>query len=151
MHEAILEIATERYIDEVAIVIVKVSGKLDGATYASLVNAVRRLVEAGEKHLVFDLQAVTELGSGGLIALHQAARLLRGDGVALTNLGWGAFHALEHDLVQGHSLGIKLLRPSPSAIKTLVSSGFAALVEPYATPDAAAASFRAPRAFPKAS
>lgn len=151
MNTEILEIATERYIDEVAIVIVKVSGKLDGATYSSLVNAVRRLVEAGEKNLVFDLQNVTDLGSGGLVALHQAARLVRGDVVALNNLGWGAFHALEHDLVEGRSLGIKLLRPSPSAIETLVASGFAALVEPYATTDAAAASFRAPRNLLKAS
>ncbi len=142
MRSTILAIETERYIDEVVITIVKLSGHLNGATSASLLNTVGELVERGEHNVIFDLQELSVLGSGGLVALHQAARLLRGEPQAHHDFGWGSFHALEHDLTRGKSLGLKVLRPSPAAIETMVTSGFAALVEPYASLNTVVKSFR---------
>jgi ABC-type transporter Mla MlaB component len=142
MSKAMLQITTERYIDEAVITIIKLSGRLDGSSSSLLINTVRRLLGGGEHQLIFDLQDISLLGSAGLVALHQVARLLRGEPVAQDEFGWGAFHELEHDLLRGESLGIKVLHPSPAAIETMVSSGFAALVEPYASPRAAACSFR---------
>lgn len=146
MSKVLLDIAIERVVDENVITIVKLAGRLDGATYTLLIRSVQRLVEAGERKLVFDLQHITELGSAGLIALHQAARLIQGD--TQLEVGWAALHALEHDLVAGRSLGIKILRPSSAAIETLVISGFAALVEPYASLDAAVKAFRSETILP---
>lgn len=137
-----LAIETEHYIDEVMVTIVKVAGQLDGGTSMCLLDEVRALVESGEAHIIFDLQDVSQLGSGGLIALHQAAKLLRGEPNSYHDFGWGSFHALEHDLMRGESLGLKVLRPSPAAIETMVQSGFAALVEPYANLHTVVASFR---------
>lgn len=137
-----LDIETQRYVDEVVITIVKLNGRLDGATCTKFLSAVHDLVANGDEHIIFDLQNLAVLGSGGLIALHQAARLLRGEEYVYHDFGWGSFHALEHDLTRGESLGLKVLRPSPAAIDTMVQSGFAALVEPYANLYSVVASFR---------
>jgi hypothetical protein len=142
MNHKMLAIETQHYIDEVIVTIVKVSGRLDGATSTCFLNAVRNLVERGEDHIIFDLQEISTLGSGGLIALHQAAKLLMGEPMSLHDFGWGSFHALEHDLTRGESLGLKILRPSPAAIEMMVVSGFAALVEPYASLQTVVATFR---------
>lgn len=142
MNENMLAIETQHYIDEVVVTIVKVSGRLDGATSTCFLEAVRSLIERGDDHIIFDLQDISTLGSGGLIALHQAAKLLMGEPMTFQDFGWASFHALEHDLTRGKSLGLKVLRPSPAAIETMVSSGFAALVEPYANLSTVVASFR---------
>lgn len=142
MRKKMLAIETERYIDDIVVTIVKVAGSLDGGSGTNLLDEVRTLVERGENHIIFDLQDVSLLGSGGLVALHQAAKLLRGELPLYHDFGWGSFHALEHDLTRGESLGLKVLRPSPAAIETMVVSGFAALVEPYANLSTVMASFR---------
>jgi hypothetical protein len=137
-----MEIATERYIDDVMVTILRVTGTLDGTTFGLLVNSARRLVEQGECNLVIDLEGVTEMGSAGLIALHQVARLLHGERPVNADFGWNAFHALEVDLVRGQSIGLHILRPSAAAIDALVTSGFAALIEPHLYLETAVDAFR---------
>jgi anti-anti-sigma factor len=141
MRSDFMEIVTERYVDEIIVTIVKVTGRLDSSTCGSLLKVVQQLVEDGERYIIFDLQHVTFLGSAGLIALHQAAKLLNGEPMLHHDFGWGSFHALEYDLSRGESIGLKVLRPSAAAIETMVTSGFAALVEPYANLDSVIASF----------
>jgi anti-sigma B factor antagonist len=69
-----------RSLDDRGVLIIRVSGRLDGITSDALETEVRRRLQAGHARIVFDLAALEYISSAGLRVLMLAARELRGKG-----------------------------------------------------------------------
>jgi anti-anti-sigma regulatory factor len=136
-----MEITVVQYQGRVQVALLRLAGKLDGASYLDLIARARKLYAAGARHMIVDLSDVTHLSSAGVIGLHQVVMLLRGETPPDPEAGWQAFHALADDLGSGIQPRIKLLNPQPRALETLERSGLTALIEIAADLDAAIASF----------
>ncbi|MER2599852.1 MAG: STAS domain-containing protein [Caldilineales bacterium] len=63
-------------------VVVQPQGPLNRSTVQPLEDALTRLIEQGQRHLVLDLSEVSEISSAGLRIIISAARRLRGQRVA---------------------------------------------------------------------
>ena len=84
--------------DPVPVQVMTLSGELDASNYLDVIERVRQLYEGGTRQLVIDLSNVSFLSSSGLVALHSAALVMRGDEPPSPDLGWSAFHAIASDV-----------------------------------------------------
>jgi anti-anti-sigma factor len=69
-----------RSVDDRGVLVIRVSGRLDGITSDALETEVRGRLQAGHARLVFDLAALEYISSAGLRVLMLVARALRGKG-----------------------------------------------------------------------
>ena len=95
-----MEISTYPIADPIPVQVMTLRGELDASNYLDVIERVRALYEAGARQLVIDLSNVSFLSSSGLVALHSAALVMRGDEPPSPDLGWSAFHAIASDVEQ---------------------------------------------------
>jgi anti-anti-sigma regulatory factor len=119
-----MEISVQQVPGGVPVSILKLSGELDAANYLAVIDRVRQVHESGIPGLVIDLSDVTFLSSSGLVALHSAALLMRGDQPPSPEAGWAAYHAIASDVEGGFEKCCVLYNPQGRARKTLQMTGF---------------------------
>lgn|SRR5690606_1706228 len=126
-----------------SIVILDLDGELDASNYLDVIDRVRQLYAGGTRQLVIDLSDLTFLSSSGLVSLHSAALVMRGEEPPSPELGWSAFHAIATDVEQGFEACCKLVNPKGRVLKTLEMTGFNTFLEIFDDTDAAVHSFSA--------
>ncbi len=126
-------------------VVLKLDGELDASNYLDVIDYVRRLYQDGARALIIDLTDLSFLSSSGLVALHSAALIMRGEEPPSPDLGWSAFHAIASDVEQGFEPCCKLVNPQGRVRKTLEMTGFNSFLEILDDTDAAVAAFAAGR------
>lgn len=138
-----MEISTRLIPDPIPVTVLQLGGELDASNYLQVVEKVRQLYADGARHMVIDLSGVSFLSSSGLVALHSAALLMRGDEPPSPDLGWSAFHAIATDVERGFESCCVLYKPQPRVLKSLEMTGFSDFLHVYSDLDAAVASFTA--------
>ncbi len=126
-----------------ATIILDLDGELDASNYLDVIERVHQLYSDGARQLVIDLSDLSFLSSSGLVALHSAALVMRGEEPPGPELGWSAFHAIATDVEQGFETCCKLVNPQGRVRKTLEMTGFNAFLEIFDDTDAAVRSFDA--------
>jgi len=129
--------------DKPATIILDLDGELDASNYLDVIERVHQLYSDGARQLVIDLSDLSFLSSSGLVALHSAALVMRGEEPPGPELGWSAFHAIATDVEQGFETCCKLVNPQGRVRKTLEMTGFNAFLEIFDDTDAAVRSFDA--------
>ena len=122
-------------------VILTLDGELDASNYLDVIERVRQLYSGGARQLIIDLSNLSFLSSSGLVSLHSAALVMRGEEPPSPELGWSAFHAIATDVEQGFETCCKLVNPQGRVRKTLEMTGFNAFLEILDDTDAAVRSF----------
>lgn len=124
--------------------VLDLNGELDASNYLDVIERVRQLRNEGARQLVIDLADVSFLSSSGLVALHSAALVMRGDEPPSPELGWSAFHAIASDVEQeGFETCCTLAGPQGRVRKSLEMTGFNAFLRIYDDVDAAVNAFAA--------
>jgi anti-anti-sigma regulatory factor len=123
------------------IVILTLNGELDASNYLDVIDRVRQLYNGGARQLVIDLSDLSFLSSSGLVSLHSAALVMRGEEPPSPDLGWSAFHAIASDVEQGFETCCKLVNPKGRVRKTLEMTGFNTFLEIFDDTDSAIRSF----------
>jgi anti-anti-sigma regulatory factor len=137
-----MEIGTYPIADPVPVQVMSLSGELDASNYLDVIERVRQLYEGGTRQLVIDLSNVSFLSSSGLVALHSAALVMRGDEPPSPDLGWSAFHAIASDVEQeGFETCCTLVNPQSRVRKSLEMTGFSAFLHIYDDVDTAVQAF----------
>jgi anti-anti-sigma regulatory factor len=131
-----MDITTERPRDDVAIV--GLAGELDASNFERVIDTARQLHDAGAHHFVLDLSGLTYMGSSGLVAIHSAAMIARGQEPPSPDDGWDAIHRMSHEVASGTSDGsLRIVGPTASVDRVLERTGMKRLFEVH--PDQAAA------------
>ncbi len=124
----------------VPVMVLCLEGDLDAATYQGLITKAQQLYEAGTRDLLLDLTGVGFMSSAGIVALHNLALLMRGDGVPGAEDGWESLRNVSRD-DSGLQKHIKLLNPQPKVDRALDMVGFKDFFEIYRDRTTAIASF----------
>jgi anti-anti-sigma regulatory factor len=125
------------------IVILELDGELDASNYLDVIERVRHLYRDGARHLVIDLSNLKFLSSSGLVSLHSAALIMRGEEPPNPELGWSAFHSIASDVERGFETCCTLVNPQGRVRKTLEMTGFNTFLQIFDDTDAAVQSFSA--------
>jgi anti-anti-sigma regulatory factor len=138
-----MNITTEQREGRVPVTVLSIHGDLDGSNYHDLIAKTQAVYQAGVRHLLFDLTDMPYMSSAGLVALHIAVLLLRGDRLPDLESGWNALKAIDRDQIAGTTVqsAVKLLNPQPRVARALEISGMNAFFEVHADLAAAVASF----------
>ena len=123
------------------IMILDLDGELDASNYLDVIDTVRRLYKEGARQLVLDLSDLKFLSSSGLVSLHSAALIMRGEEPPNPELGWSAFHSIAADVEQGFETCCTLVNPQGRVRKTLEMTGFNTFLRIFDDTDAAVRSF----------
>ncbi|MGD8404686.1 MAG: STAS domain-containing protein [Anaerolineales bacterium] len=124
------------------VTVFQLRGALDGESYQEFINEAQKLYDAGTHNLLVDMSELTFLSSAGLSALHQTARLYRGEDRSTFEEGWAAIHAMGKERDSGIQTHVKLLNPGEKIRSVLDTVGFLAFFEIFTDMDAALASFQ---------
>lgn len=138
-----MEMTSSTVTDSPKIVILNLDGELDASNYLDVIERVRQLYGEGARHLVIDLSDLKFLSSSGLVSLHSAALIMRGDEPPNPELGWSAFHSIASDVEQGFETCCTLVNPQGRVRKTLEMTGFNTFLQIFDDVDAAVRSFSA--------
>lgn len=131
-----MDITTQRPRPDVAVV--ALTGELDASNFEQLIETARRLHDQGCHHFILDLSGLSYMGSSGLVAIHSAAMLARGQEPPSPEDGWDAFHQLGHEVSSGTDDGsLRLVAPSPSVDRVLDRTGMKRLFEVHPDRDSA--------------
>jgi anti-anti-sigma regulatory factor len=138
-----MEILVEQIQDQALVTVMKLVGELDASCYRDLIDRVQHAYQIGTRRLLLDMSALTFMSSAGLVALHSAALLMRGEALS-DQEGWGAFHAVSSfvETSAGFEANLKLLNPSDRVKKTLQQTGFERIFSVFDDRKAALASFQ---------
>lgn len=138
-----MEILVEQVQDQVLVTVMKLVGELDASSYRDVIARVQQAYQAGTRHLLLDMSALYFMSSAGLVALHNAALLMRGQSLP-DEEGWNAFHAVSNFVENnaGFEKNLKLLNPNPRVQKTLQKTGFERTFAVFDDRKAALASFK---------
>ena len=138
-----MNITTEQHTARIPVTIVRLQGELDGTNYLEVISQVKQLAQSGTRSLLVDMGNVPYMSSAGLVALHSAAVLLRGEEPPDVNAGWSALKSVVSDRPTDGAAqqAVKLLNPQPRVARTLQMSGMDVFYESYTDEAAALASF----------
>jgi anti-anti-sigma regulatory factor len=138
-----MEITVEKTQAKVPVTIIKLSGKLDATCYRDVITKAMEIYQSGGRDLLLDLSGVDFMSSSGLVALHSAALVMRGETPRSSEDGWSAIHALSDyiDDASGLEKHFKLLSPQERVLSTLVKTGFDQTFDIFQDREAALASF----------
>lgn len=140
-----MNLTVEQHTARVPITIFRLQGDLDGSNYREVIAQTKEAAQNGAQHLLLDLGGVPYMSSAGLVALHSAVLLLRGDQPPDPEAGWSTLKAVGTTLNRstdgGPQKGVKLLNPQPLVARTLRMSGMDAFFEIHTDEAAAIASF----------
>jgi anti-anti-sigma regulatory factor len=127
----------------VPITVMRLEGELDASNYEQLISQAEALYARGTRDLLLDLEKVDFVSSSGLIGLHSAALIMRGETLADAEEGWAAFRAVSRDMLKRSSqeAHFKLLKPQPIVRKVLDTSGFSDFMPIFEDEETAVASF----------
>lgn len=126
-----------------ATVILNLSGELDATNYLDVIERVRGLYSEGARQLVLDLSDLKFLSSSGLVSLHSAALIMRGEQPPSPELGWSAFHTIATDVERGYESNCVIVNPQGRVRKTLEMTGFNTFLRIFDDTDAAVEFFSA--------
>ena len=133
-----LETTVEQASGRVPITVLTLDGELDASNFTELIEQVRRLYDAGTRHLLLDLTDLRFMASSGLVALHSIVRLMHGEPPPDPEAGWGALHALGSDVAEGSTqTEVQLCGAQPAVERVLARTGLTRLF--LAHPDRATA------------
>ena len=107
-----MNITAEQPTARVPVTILRLQGDLDGSNYLDLVAATKTAQQNGAKYLLLDLTGVPYMSSAGLVALHSAVQLLRGEQPPDPEAGWSALKSVALDKPAGAQQWVK---PAQSA------------------------------------
>jgi anti-anti-sigma regulatory factor len=121
-----MEITLEKVQVKVPLTIMKLSGKLDATCYRDVITKATEIYSEGGRNLLLDLSKVDFMSSSGLVALHSAALIMRGEALGTDEDGWSAIHAISDyiDEASGREKHFKILGPQERVLATLVKTGF---------------------------
>jgi anti-anti-sigma regulatory factor len=136
-----MEMNTSAATNSPGTVVLGLNGELDATNYLDVIEKVRQLYKEGARQLVIDLSELRFLSSSGLVSLHSAALIMRGEEPPNPELGWSAFHAIASDVDRGFETCCKLVNPQGRVRKTLEMTGFTTFLEVFDDVDAAVRSF----------
>jgi anti-anti-sigma regulatory factor len=136
-----MNITAEQQPARVPVTIFRLQGDLDGSNYLDLINKAKEAQQGGAKGLLLDLNGVPYMSSAGLVALHSAVLLLRGEQPPDPMAGWSTLKAVALDKSAAAQQLVKLLNPQPRVMRTLEMSGMNIFFESYTDEAAALASF----------
>ena len=111
------------------IVIIKLSGELDGQSYKELISKAQEIYKEGAENLLLDLGDVSYVSSAGLVALHFIALLSRGEKLPDTEQGWSALKSVDRTREGGVQKNVKLLNPREEVLNVLDMVGFTTFFE----------------------
>src|SRR5512134_627548 len=118
-----MNIIAEQQLAHVSVTILRVQGDLDGSNYLDLIAKVKEVHQGGTKCLLLDLSGVPYMSSAGLVALHSAVQLLRGERPPDPTAGWSTLKSVAIDNSISRQQLVKLLNPQPRVMRTLEMSG----------------------------
>jgi anti-anti-sigma factor len=137
-----MNITTEQTTARVPVTILRVQGDLDGSNYLDVIAKAKEAQQGGAKGLLLDLSGVPYMSSAGLVALHSAVQLLRGEQPPDPAAGWSTLKSVASSKpADGAQQFVKLLNPQPRVARTLEMSGMNVFFEAYTDETAALASF----------
>jgi anti-anti-sigma factor len=85
-----MQTTVERVEGRVPVTVMSLSGELDASNYLRLVDDVRPLYEAGDRHLLLDMSDLTFISSSGLVSLYMIEKVMQGEEPPDPEYGWGA-------------------------------------------------------------
>jgi anti-anti-sigma regulatory factor len=116
-----MDITTNRPAADVEVL--ALTGELDASNFERVIDAARAAHDGGAKTLVIDLSGLSYMGSSGLVAIHSAALIMRGEQPPSPEDGWDAFHRLGHAVDAGPDQRVLLVAPSPAVDRVLERTG----------------------------
>ena len=133
-----LQMTVEQVDGPEPVTVLTLDGELDGAAFEGVIDAVRGLYDAGTRILVLDLNGLSFISSSGLVAVHAAMRLMRGEAAPNTEQGWEALRGLRQEADAGQvSDALRLFGVQDAIQKVLDRTGLGPLIPTY--PDRGAA------------
>lgn len=136
-----MEIRAERLDGDLAVL--SLDGELDASNFEELIEHARSAARDGVRALVLDLSGLAYMGSSGLVALHSAAMLLRGEEPPSPESGWAAFHSVAEEVEAAPEREpIALVGPQPPVRRVLERSGMADIFPIHPDREAAAAALQ---------
>jgi anti-anti-sigma factor len=120
------------------VTIVALDGELDASSFEGVIDVVRKAYESGTRTMVLDLSGLTFISSSGLVAVHSAMRLMRGEAPPDPDQGWEALRAIRDEVEAGvpHT-ALRLCGTQEAVQKVLDRTGLGGLIPSY--PDRASA------------
>ncbi|HEX9374012.1 MAG TPA: STAS domain-containing protein [Roseiflexaceae bacterium] len=125
----------------VPVAILAIHGDLDASNFEDVIAKARELYNAGTRYLLIDIGNMPFMGSSGVVAIHSVAMLMRGEEPPDPEMGWQAFHTIDHDRDSGAQQHVKLLNPQPKVSRTLQMTGMNEFFEIHSDRQEAIASF----------
>jgi anti-anti-sigma regulatory factor len=123
------------------VTVLRLQGDLDGSNYLDLITAAKAAQQNRAKYLLLDLGGVPYMSSAGLVALHSAVQLMRGEQPPDPAAGWSTLKSIAMNTPTTTQQLVKLLDPQPRVTHTLEMSGMNVFFEIYADEAVALASF----------
>jgi anti-sigma B factor antagonist len=137
-----LQTSVEQVDGPTPVTVVALDGELDGASFEGVIDTVRDLYAAGTRHLVLDLSGLTFISSAGLVAVHGAMRILRGERAPDTEQGWEALRAIRDEVEEGSvQPNVHLAGTQEAVQKVLDRTGLGPMLPSFPDRAAAAAAF----------
>ena len=133
-----LQTTIEQTQGRVPVTILTLDGELDASTFEGVIESIRGIYDSGGRYLVLDLTGLEFISSSGLVALHSALRLMRGEAPPDLEHGWGALRAMTAETEEGAAqANVRLCGTRDDVQKVLDRTGLGGLFPSH--PDRASA------------
>ena len=126
---------------ECSVLIMHLYGRLDGTTFAQLIEDAEALYRKNHRYLILDLTDLQKISTAGLFGLHSVAAIFNGEEPLASEAGWHALRTIKHDLDNGPQTQFKLSNPQPHVRHLLNQTGFDSFVDVYDDVGTAVSSF----------
>src|SRR3954454_17759255 len=137
-----LQTTVEQVDGPTPVAVVALDGKLDGATFEGVIGTVRGLYAAGTRKLLLDLTDLSFISSSGLVAIHSAMRVMRGEAPPDTEQGWEALRAIRDEVEAGRAqTSLRICGTQDAVQKVLDRTGLGPLIPSFPDREAALAGF----------
>jgi anti-anti-sigma regulatory factor len=136
-----MNILASKAVGKVDVTVLRLEGELDGQTYESLIARVKDVYNAGSRNFLIDLTDLTYISSAGLVALHSAALLVRGEALPDAEAGWSSIRSVGSRGALGKQEHIKLFNPREEVKSVLEMVGFDSSFDIFTDFDKAVNSF----------
>jgi anti-anti-sigma factor len=137
----VLQTTVEQAEARVPVTIVSLDGELDASSFEQVIDTVRRIHDGGAGHLLLDLTNLTFISSSGLVAIHSAFRLMRGEAPPDPEFGWSALHSIGDEQGATSEVTLRLCGTQAAVQKVLDRTGLGGLIPSHADRASALAAF----------
>jgi anti-anti-sigma factor len=139
--DRLMDITVSQAQGRVPVTVIKLAGQLDGQTYQDLINKAREAYAAGARDFLMDMTDLSYISSAGLVALHSAAMLVRGEELPNPESGWSALKSMPKTGSGGKQAHIKLFGLRSEVQSVLEMVGFSAAFDIFTNREEAIKSF----------